>query len=520
MTQKRFTVTTDMARILLWLWSMPLLSVAEMTVVTGLPAHRCYRLLPMLVAANLVCSVRLGMLCPAKERWVLTSLGIGHIRRTTGRPAPWAVREKNLQWVIWRLPHLEAAYRDLPCLWAHEGMTGSRMVPTNAGPDPDEIAFPEDLNLTGFRWLRDANLHAVATYSNRSWVLGVGIGSAVTPTVLREKRERALRVLESPTPGARPRQPAAWVLTASDRLSAIQAAEIWSEPNVMAVAGDGSVVKTMVPDLFTGPFAEDPGRTPIGKPEKIPSWAQSHPVISTLNGKSNYRLFRFVAEWSGPSHAQIQRKMSDSNATVDRMIKQSMEADVFQYRDGRYRLGEKGILAVSRLDRVSHKFAGGHIRGYQSPAGNRLARTERHERTLIDLATAMERAKDLGIEVYNGVRAIRNIEGVSAISADAVVTLGRYRAHRVLYLELELAAAAPAHCRRRLHPYRLARQLGHEIYPFIIVCPSRRVEENYWRLGRGLHVVTSTVDEMLTGPYSGPDSVLRLFGEPQSIDEL
>ena len=253
------------------------------------------------------------------------------------------------------------------------------------------------------------------------------------------------------------------------------------------------MVKTMGPDLFTGPFAEEPGNGAIGNPEKIPGWVESHPVISALNGRQNHRLFRFVAEWSGPSHAQIQRKLTDTNATVDRMIKRFMDAEVFEHRDGKYCLGRKGILAVSRMDRVSYQFARGHIGGYQSPAGNRLARTERHERTLIDVAIAMERAKDLGIEVYNGARAIRNVDGKTAITPDAVVTLGRFLIHQALYLELELAAASPAHCRRRLHPYRLALQLGHEIYPFIIVCPSRRIEEQYWRLGRGLFFVTSTV---------------------------
>ena len=342
----------------------------------------------------------------------------------------------------------------------------------------------------------------------------------MTPRQLRQKRRQALRALESPTPRVQPHRPAAWVLTANDRLSSIQASEIWTAPNVMALSGDGTVVKPMVPDLFTDPFAEDPGRTPIGKPEKIPGWVTSHPVISALNGRQNYRLFRFVAEWSGPSHAQIQRRMTDSNAAVDRMIKKFMDAGVFEHRDGGYRLGRNGVLAVSRMDRVSYQSARGHIGAYQSPAGDRLARTARHERILIDLATAMERAKDLGIEVHNGYRAIRNVEGKTSINPDAVVTLREFRAHPALYFELELAAAAPAHYARRLNPYRLAKQLGHDIYPFIIVCLSRRIEEYYWRLGEGLYFATSTVGEMVTGPYSGPDSVLRVFGKRQSIDEL
>ena len=135
MTQISPAASRDAASVLLWLWFMPLLSVSEMTKITGLATYKCYRLLPMLVTADLVCSVRLGMLYPAQDRWLLTSRGIDHVRNTTGLQAPWAVREKNLQWLIWRLPHVEAAYRVMPGLWTHQGMTGPRTVPTNPGPD-------------------------------------------------------------------------------------------------------------------------------------------------------------------------------------------------------------------------------------------------------------------------------------------------------------------------------------------------------------------------------------------------
>ena len=151
MTHKRFTITNDMAKILVWLWFMPLLSVTEMAIVTGLTANKCYRLLPTLVAADLVGSVRLGMLYPAQDRWLLTSFGINHVQNRSGLQVPSTVREKNLHWLIWRLPHVEPAYRAFPGLWTHEGMTGSRTVYTNPGPNPGEIVFPKDLKLTGFQ---------------------------------------------------------------------------------------------------------------------------------------------------------------------------------------------------------------------------------------------------------------------------------------------------------------------------------------------------------------------------------
>ena len=54
----------------------------------------------------------------------------------------------------------------------------------------------------------------------------------------------------------------------------------------------------------------------------------------------------------------------------------------------------------------------------------------------------------------------------------------------------------------------------------IVVCPNREIERLYHEEGAGLLLLTTTVDEAVLGPFVGPDSVLRYFGERASIDRL
>ena len=524
MLQRTTNLVRDRRIIVLWLWCMPFLSISEMAAFTGIAKNRCYRLLRRLQVDDLVCSVRLGMLYPAQDRWFLTSHGVAWTREETNYRLPlpinWANCESGLRRLVLRFPQVETAYRVLPGLWSHDGMQGPRTLDLGNGPDPEEIQFPADLEPKMFQWLRNRDLHARIDFKNESWALMVGTGPTARLSELQEQRARALGALVSPTPGTEPRQPAAWVLAGGDRLAAIHAAELWTEPNVLSVTGGGRTVKPMAPAPFTRPFWEDFQPTTVGRPERIPGWVEAHPVISALNGKQSYRLYRFVMEWPGSSRDQIQRKITESNDVVDGMIARMTTSNVIAHLDGGYYPGEAGILAASRLDRVSLKSVKAQLGGFLSPSANRRGRMRRHDRSVIDVALALEKPEDLGIEVFNGWRGVRDLDGKTQIAPDAVVTLKRFRTHQVLYLELELSATALSQARRKVGPYRLARQLGYGTFPLIMVCPNRTAEEHYWKEGRGLLIVTSTVEEMLRGPFTGPDSVLRLFGEPTSIEDL
>ena len=530
----------------LMLFYMPLNSIGGLAAATGSEYYQIRRDLKQLYKRGLVTYARLGRTLNVQDRYWLGAAGVHLVCATFGIPVQWQVSEAGIKRLIARLPTVETVYNLAPSPWGHEGIIRINPFYRTADPDEPPITFPPDLRLETFSWFRSANVHAMSRYENGAWLLWEWVGVHTTIYRMLDKAERAAEEFGTQFGDMvdRPKVPAGWVMIGADRLAALHATEAWPADNVLAITTD-EVVQRLRPTDFTSPISEEAHGVRLGRPETVVDWVNQDPVMKVLNGKRNFIVFMYICEWWGVTLKQLKRKFPGYQSEMSAAVNELIAAGLVVRLDGAYYPTRLGGLTSAHLDRVAPQAIYGRLAHFLQEDGRYRRRVQRHDQMVIDVGLAMDRP---GIAVHHGERRVVNLAGdapvtrpipqddpddsddsddgqveqaTTQLSPDAVVLVqsadGRYMVH---YLELELAAANRAQAIRRLRPYRLAQQQHGESPLVIVVCPNREIERLYHEEGAGLLLLTTTVDEAVLGPFVGPDSVLRYFGERASIDRL
>lgn len=517
----------DVLEIVRFLLMMPLLSVAEMVPATGLADSRCRRILDSLHADGFVTSTRAGRLHNVQTRSWLTTQGVMLAVRELGVDIPWQASENHIKWLFWRLPMVEIIYRLAPTLLAHPGVIGCG--PVYNSPDPDEapIWFPQDLRLEKLIWRRDPNVHAIAVFKNGAWMPITYLGLTTTFHQMLDYMDAWMKFLETPAePGCAPPEPAGWVCIGIDHLAAMHAAEVWANDRVwykdatLVATADGRVVNSMKPMPFGPPLREPRGPVNLGRPERVKRWVEQDPVMKALNGKRAFRVFMFVAEWYGASQAQVEREVRDSGGGINSIIANGCKANLFDRREDGLYLGDAGMLALAHMDRISHKTVRASFQSLLNEDGRHRSRLRRHDQTVIDIAHQLRHQVRPGVtlDVYNGFRRLQNHEGLTQINPDAAVILNWELGAMPPYrLEAEFEADSLSAATDKLEPHRLLQQNEGDLVTLLMVCANQEMERLFWAAGKGLMMLTTTLEELIASGPAGSPSPWRHFGRPVDL---
>lgn len=484
----------DIHLIIAWLWMMPLLALPELAAVSGLSYHRCRSVMLRMYDQGLVSSVSLGMIGDSVDRWFLTTSGVNRAVTKLGYDIEWQVSERGLRFLIQRLPMLEAFYSMGARLWSLDDLRTTAPIYRTADPDEDPLTFPHDLALQRFQWQRDPDIHAIMEYETGAWVPWIWVGAMTTAPVLRDKLARGReRIGKDPHSGT-PLSPAAVVLVCQDFIAAAIATGLWRGEHVMAVMSSGELLRPMQPQPFTRPYRGDNRTDDLGAPENVSGWAQTDPIVSALNGKPQYNLFQFVAQWPGGSIRQLMKRFRDSHRHVSGRLHTLAKPGILVELDNSWYLGRPGMLAAARMDRISHHSIYGALDVYLREDGVHRRRQQKHDRAVIDTILSNPFGLD---DACHGRRVVLNLPNRTQVAPDAYAPWpgadGRKEFWRV---EVELAARHESAAKRKVSPYRLVLQHTGSNSRFAMVLGTDAAEEAFLRVGRGLDMRTTTLHRL------------------------
>ena len=499
------------------LWHMPLLDVKEMRIMTGLSENQCWKLLTELMAEKRVLRAKLGRSKGKRFRYWLSAQGVLDVADEMGWRIPWQVTEMGIKWLVRRLHMLEAFYALAPRFWAHDGVRGNGWELQHPGPFQYSVKVTPDHKMVEFRWIREGEIHAVVIYEDDVWAALIWVGSMITEHKVREKAALAVEQLQGEY------TPAAWAIVGYDRLAARQAADVWPTNRVMAVSEwEGRVERRMTPGSCSRPLREKAEPAKLGSPERVVGWLDKRnkrhdAAMVALNGELNYRVFRFIAEWQGPTPRKLKYVFGELYRAAVREMK---EAKLVVKRDGAVYLTRLGMRTVANMDRLSPLDIYERSAIYLDAGGAYRRQQETHNRGVIDVAIALWEKED---DVYGGFRGLCHVDGVTRVSPDAVVCLDRRNGTSFpVYLELEFTADTDSGVGNKLGTYLLLQEHLDELVPLVFVAASEAAEHKVQEQGKKLRMMlTTTWPRLKAGPPQGEVSVWRTAdGKEMDIDYL
>ncbi len=505
-------------RLVLWLlWMMPLLEPKEMERITGFSENRCYKVLRELSKRRLVIREAMGRSGGKRFRYWLTRKGVLLVAEETRCPIAWQVTETGVGWLIRRLPMVEAFYALAPKLMRHEGVKVDLPVILTTDPDGSGTTteFTPEMKIYDFCWMSEGEIHAVVRFENKAWFPLVWVGSMVPEHQLIEKGKIAVQRLDARF------EPAGWAIVGFDRLAASLAAEFWPADNVLAVSTDGHIERKMHPGAFTSTaLREEAKPARLGRPENVANWwrktsNQYKPEMVALNSKLNYSVFRFIAEWQGPTPAQLERRFGTSYRAAVRALK---AAGLVVKLDSAFYLDERGELTVARMDRVSHQLVAGRMDTYLKEDGAYRQNQQRHNRSLIDVVQTLS---DQDVGAYGGWRTRRTAPDGTQIVPDAAVRLEwRDDPRYIVFLELEFTARTPQAIRRKWDTYGSVHEQQGKPIRQLWLLEDTETEEKF-RRARGFEpALTAVLDEFLKSKSSVWDDVWRIDNDRVPLSEI
>ena len=503
MTLRAWKQEEDILKVVEWLWMMPLLSLPELKAVTALTYDRCNRLTKVLYRQGKVSHVRLGMTLEVQDRYFLTTSGVRYAMEQLRHVLTWQVTEQGLRQLIGRLPTLESFYRLAPRLWGHGGV--EQIMPIRVSPDPeaDELEFPRDLKLTRFQWQRDSNVHAISQYANDAWLPWVWVGPMTKFNMLPARRVYAESRLFEQSHYLRPQLPAGWVIVGSDLLAAVHAASMWDSEDALVTTADGRTMKRLRPREFGSACFDRAGTKNVGVLERIPDWFENDSILRGLNGKLNYSIFHFIAQWPGSRLKHLHLHFSHSHGEINSTLKNMAKVGLIVRLDGGHYLTRKGMLAAARMDRISHQSIYASFDGYLQVGGSFRRNRQRHDQAVVDAVLACERD---GGEMFHGRRYVINWSNQVQLAPDAVAFIPQQgRKPLVWFVEVELSAKAPSSAQRKLRHYRTHLQSYGWTYRILMIVGTEAAEKAFLKEGRGLNMMITTLERFVASGPLGRD---------------
>ena len=517
MTTRAEKLANDRRAIIFWLWMMPLITLKQLVLVSGLSKNRVHRLLTGLRHDKLVTRRSLTGTDRKLQRWWLSSAGVkDYLATRSHAPIPWQVTHEGIDGLIKRIAVVEHLYDVAINLWANDGVRTDRPVRMmDKREDMGEVAFRSDLKMRGFTWFDRQPVDAVAIYEGLPWVALKWLGPEVTYHHISNVANQVADV-----PGATfdidrgPLTPAGWVIVCADQLAAKQAADAFPGENVLAVTVDGRVEKAMQPADFSVRLGLHEVSHDPGLPELLGRRGRRDPQQQAPTTALSYAVFGFIAARRGATRDQLRRKFSERYLEAVKDLKP--RGFIVEREDGFY-VGTKGIKLLADIDGLDHATVMHKHGVFLKRDGVYRRQQQRHDRALVNVEYKFGSE---GIPAFDGSRHLINF-GETQLSPDLVLCLKRKNGSTlVVFVELEFTARYRQRMGTKVGTYELADRLAPELIPSAWVVEDHGVRELCAQMGKGGVMITAVLEEFLAGTSWGPESVWFFQGERESINCL
>ena len=477
----------------------------------------------------------MGVTRRIRRRYVLSRQGVLHVTRPfqhkglirAALPLTWQMTEEGVTRMQMWLPMIESLYEILPTFW-----TGGMAEPfrwQSMYPDPScsSYVWLGVPTLTEVRWLPRGRLHAVATWrferhDRRPRLYSIPFfWAGLLPQ--EDYRSRSLRLGSEFIRSHRGPKDAIWwdiepavAAIGLDEFAAFRSRTAYGDDvQVGAVDTAGALVWSAEASHSEWTLGDRlPQARSIGHPEAAA--IEEGPDLVNLGGRREYRLFAFVSEFRAATRANLVRAFHMSGGAVkavlealaDRGLVTSVGRNLYVTQRGLQLLADRDRVDASRLVEVTHL----------DPEGEAATRERRHDSAVAETAAAFRGA---GIPVVAGWRWV-----VSWSDGQLVPDLwvqvpvpGREEGIWVA-VEVEFSAKTEKRIEEKYRSYRLAPiRLGRS-FPILVITgeelPAKRFDD---RAG-DLPVLTTTLKEILTGVWEGPESVWRRRGHPVGLSDF
>ena len=554
------------------LFAMPWCSAEDLARVR--PYSRAYlgKLLQSLEAEGLVYRVKAGHVAGQVWRWALEERGVAEVCQRCGVRPRWPVFQDGLRYLLWRMDTVEPTYRIMPTLLEHCGgkVEVNQSTVSDLGTlqvDDSYVALvPSDSWLNGFRWCLAPRLDAVGEFADldenevQITVARCGIHGrepmapdtgfrgfagheddrTVTQGFQRLNYEpAAFRLL--PHNGTAHIMRTAGVVTISNEndecsqqfaLSDYRGTSTVDWHAVFPADDAGNRLGPLVLESSFGKILDPPERGTVMVPDigsdagddpnrgTIPERPSRDPIFQAVNGAMGARVFRKVCSHAVIAYRDIVKDCAPSDrAGVRKSLNLGMAAGLYASYNDCYRLDEYGIQLAAIRDGVAPETVRARFAGMFNQSGVIRKRWLRRKAIIGHLVTELQ-GND--IQTVEGWRPVLQTWVIpdggadpDALCPDAWALLQRRRWFALEYLDANLGAGMIETLLKR-HSNRRSSPIG----GLLAVCETREVEGLVRRSDTGLHMLTTTRRELLTGPDSGNETIWRYRGHPHDLYSL
>ena len=515
-----------MLLLLWWISQMPLASAKNLSDIGFFPLGKIHRLLQETVDYGCIGRLDLGVGRRKTSRYFLHRKGIGCLNQ--GLPLifryAWQVTEPALERFICRLRMKEAIYDVATRILQSNAVRTPAFF--DATPDGAESRpmFNAGMRLVRFTWLRSGPVHAIAEYRDRDgetcnlpfiWY-GLHHGPDPLPAAISELFAGLKTAPEALWYGV-PASPGGLVIVAIDRLAAFRArTQLAPHLPTAIVDASGNLIETLTPMRPYGALIETtvlPG--PLGVPENLGQVVQNDATLAAVCGVPKNAAFEWVENWPGSRTTEVAEGIGQPRSAVKKIVEELIAAGLVRCYQNAFYPDQAGLNAAARRDRVSYMTVNRRLRGYLKDA--RCSHMKHHDLAVARLALQFRKEK---MFVAPGWRHVINLPDKTQVAPDLwlLLPIGDGRGIWTC-VEYERSAKADFKIDGKIGPYRSLLLEGQAV-PMLMVTEEREPAVIFARRGDDIPMLVATHDDVISGPWYGPESVWRYRGATVDIDHL
>ena len=523
-------------RILVVLAQQPWASAADIAIRLGLWDPDVYEACHELEEnKKLIAGRKIVVTRRIQRRYVLSRQGVMHVTRPfqhkglirAALPLTWQMTEEGVTRMQMWLPMIESLYEILPTFWTSGLARPFQWQSMHPDPACSSYVWLGQPTLTEVRWLPRGRLHAVATWrfarhDRRPRLYSIPFfWAGLLPQ--EDYQSRSLRLGSKFIRSHRGPKDAIWwdieppvAAIGLDEFAAFRSRTAYGDDlQVGAVDTAGALVWSAEASHSEWTLGEKPPQArSIGHPEAAA--IGEGPDLVNLGGIREYRLFSFLSEFRAATKANLVKafRMSGDSATTalnrleDRGLVTSVGRNFYVTQRGLQLLASRDRVDASRLVEVTHL----------DPEGEAATRERRHDSAVAAVAAELKRA---GIPVVAGWRWVVSWSDGQLVPDLWVQVPVPGREEGVwMAVEVEFSAKTEKRIEEKYRSYRLAPVRLNRMFPILVITgealPAKRFDDQ----ARDLPVLTTTLKEILTGVWEGPESVWRRKGRPVGLSDF
>ena len=478
----------------------------------------------------------LGVTRRMQRRYVLTRQGVMHVTRPfqhqglvrAALPLTWQMTEDGVTRMLLWISMIESLYEILPAFWTSGLAEPFQWQTRYSEPSCSSYVWLGVPTLMEVRWFHRGRLHAGATWrfewhDRRPRYHSIPfIWAGLLPQ--EDYRSRSLRL------GSQfircPRDPAdtiCWdveppvVAIGLDQFSAFRSKTVYGDDVQMGSVDTAGVLAWSAAashSEWTPMDDRSPQVRAIGQPEAAA--IGEGPDLVNLGGVREDRIFCFLSEFRAATRANLVKafRMSGSSVTTalnrleDQGLITSVGRNLYVTPGGLAMLAARDRVDAVRLVEVTHL----------DPEGEAATRERRHDSAVAAVAAEL---KGAGIPAVAGWRWVVSWDDGQLVPDIWILLPVPGREEGIwVPVELEFSAKGERRIEKKLRSYRLAQVRLSRTFPLLVITGEALPAKRFDNLAGDLPLATTTLKEILTGVWEGPESVWRRRGHPVGLSDI